>query len=357
MDDLVASDISNWAPRFTINGVAVSDFERITRGLDSWSDWCEAWSAVAAEHRFLGEEAEAEGRLRSAGQHFAQAAVYYHFAKFLFVQYPSQMRAAHAESVRCLDGALPYLDPPGRRVEIPYDGAKLVGILRLPNQRGPHPVIVMIPGLDSTKEEFRTTEALFLERGVGTFSVDGPGQGEAEYDLPIRADWEKPGAAIIDAVTRLDGVNPDRIAVWGISLGGYYAPRVAAGDERVKACVALAGPYNLGACWDDLPALTREAFRVRSHLPNAEQARAYARSLGLEGHASSIRCPLLVVAGKRDRLFPWQDATRLASEADGDGQATLLLLENGNHGCMNVAALHRYKTADWVAQQLGVPWD
>ena len=178
MDDLVASAISNWAPRFTTNGVAVSDFERITRGLDHWSDWCDAWCAVAAEHRLLAEEAEAEGRLRSAGQHFAQAAVYYHFAKFLFVQHPTQMRAAHTEAVRCLDGALPYLDPPGRRVEIPYDGARLVGVLRLPSTGpGAHPVVVMIPGLDSTKEEFRTTEALFLERGVGTFSVDGPGAG------------------------------------------------------------------------------------------------------------------------------------------------------------------------------------
>ena len=351
MDELVASAIANWAPRFTTNGVAVSDFERITRGLEHWSDWCAAWSEVGAEHRALAEEAEAEGRLRSAGQHYAQAAVYYHFAKFLFVQHLAQMRAAHAEAVRCLDAALPHLDPPGRRVEIPFDGARLVGVLRLPSTGGgPHPLVVMIPGLDSTKEEFRTTEALFLERGVGTFSVDGPGQGEAEYDLPVRADWEKPGAAILDAVVRLDGVDPERIALWGVSLGGYYAPRVAAADERVRACVALAGPYNLGACWDRLPALTREAFRVRSHLTVADRAEAHARTFDLAGHAASIRCPLLVVAGKRDRLFPWQDAERLATESAGP--TTLLLLEEGNHGCMNVAARHRFKTADWVAARL-----
>jgi dipeptidyl aminopeptidase/acylaminoacyl peptidase len=352
MDELVASAISNWAPRFTTNGVAVSDFERITRGLEHWADWCAAWSTVAAEHKALAVEAEAEGRLRSAGQHYAQAAVYYHFAKFLFVQHRIQMRAAHTEAVHCLDAALPYLDPPGRRVEIPFDGGKLVGVLRLPSSgRGPHPLVVMIPGLDSTKEEFRTTEALFLERGVGTFSVDGPGQGEAEYDLPVRADWEKPGSAILDTATGLDGVDPERIAVWGISLGGYYAPRVAAGDRRVRACVALAGPYDFGACWDGLPALTREAFRVRSHLTTDDQAKAHALTLSLEGRAASIRCPLLVVAGKRDRLFPWQDAERLAAEAAA-GPATLLLLENGNHGCMNVAAQHRHKTADWVAARL-----
>ena len=352
MDELVASAISNWAPRFTANGVAVSDFERITHGLERWDDWCAAWSTVAAEHKGLAEEAEAEGRLRSAGQHYAQAAVYYHFAKFLFVRHRNQMRAAHVEAVHCLDAALPYLDPPGSRVEIPFDGGKLVGVLRLPSSgRGPHPLVVMIPGLDSTKEEFRTTEALFLERGVGTFSVDGPGQGEAEYDLPVRADWEKPGVAILDTVSALDRVDPERIAVWGISLGGYYAPRVAAGDRRVRACVALAGPYDFGACWDALPALTREAFRVRSHLTTADQAKAHSVTFTLEGNAPSIRCPLLVVAGKRDRLFPWQDAERLVAEASA-GPAALLLLEEGNHGCMNVAAQHRYKTADWLAARL-----
>ena len=122
----------------------------------------------------------------------------------------------------------------------------------------------MVPGLDSTKEEFRSTEALFLERGLATFSVDGPGQGEAEYDLPIRGDWEVPGQAIVDAVAAQPGIDPERIGVWGVSLGGYYAPRLASGVEQVRACVALAGPYNFGECWDQLPPLTRTAFTARS---------------------------------------------------------------------------------------------
>jgi dipeptidyl aminopeptidase/acylaminoacyl peptidase len=351
MDDLVASAIANWAPRFTTNGVAVADFERVTQVVERWADWCAAWSGVAAEHEALGLEATAQGRHRSAAHHYAQAAVYYHFAKFLFVQDRSQMRAAHAAAVRCLNHALPHLDPPGRRVEIPYGGSRLVGVLRLPAGAGPHPVVVLVPGLDSAKEEFRSTEALFLERGVGTFSVDGPGQGEAEYDLPIQGDWAAPGAAILDAVSALDGVDPERIGVWGVSLGGYYAPRIASADRRVRACVALAGPYDFGECWDALPALTREAFRVRSRSADDRAARAAAHTLSLAGHASAIRCPMLVVTGKRDRLIPWWHAERLASETGGP--VTLLLLAEGNHGCMNVAALHRHRTADWVAGQLG----
>jgi dienelactone hydrolase len=350
VDERVATAISHWAPRFTTNGVTVGDFERITSGLESWDGWCAAWSAVAGEHEQLGREALAAGRELSAGAHLAQAAVYYHFAKFLFVNDLDQMRAAHARAVGCLTDALPYLDPPGQRAEIPFEGSRLVGILRQPAGEGPHPVIVMIPGLDSAKEELRTTEDLFLQRGIATFSVDGPGQGEAEYDLAIRADWEVPGGAVIDYLATIPRLDPDRVGVWGVSLGGYYAPRVASGDERVKACVALAGPFAFGENFEAKPSLTREAFRVRSKSPDFATAQLRANELTLQGRAQRIRCPLLAVMGKQDRLIPWQDAQRLVAEAGGP--AELLLLDEGNHGCANLAPFHRYRTADWVAEKL-----
>jgi len=352
VDERLAAAISHWAPRFTMNGVTAGDFERITSGLEHWAEWCAAWSAVAAEHEQLGRDALAAGRDRSAGAHLSQAAVYYHFAKFLFVDDLDQMRTAHMAAVRCLDDSLPYLDPPGQRIEIPFEGSHLVGILRQPAGHGPHPVILMIPGLDSTKEELRSTEELFLERGVATFSVDGPGQGEAEYDLAIRGDWEVPGAAIIDRLAAEPGLDAARIGVWGVSLGGYYSPRVASGDDRVKACVALAGPYTFADGWDSRPVLTQEAFRVRSKSPDMAAARAAAAELSMEGRAELIRCPLLAVTGKRDRLIPWEHSARLVKEASGP--AELLLLEEGNHGCANLAPFHRYLTADWVAEQLGV---
>jgi 2,6-dihydroxypseudooxynicotine hydrolase len=348
--------ISHWAPRFTMNGVTAGDFERITAGLDSWNDWCAAWSAVAAEHERLGRDAVLRNQDLSAGAHLARAAVYYHFAKFLFVNDLDQMREAHGRAVRCLTDALPYLDPPGRRVEIPFDGSAMVGILREPRGRGPYPVMIMIPGLDSTKEELRSTEELFLERGIATFSVDGPGQGEAEYDLAIRGDWEVPGCAIIDRLITEPSLDPSRIGVWGVSLGGYYAPRVASGDARVQACIALAGPFTFADNWDNLPILTREAFRVRSKSPDLEIAQARAGELTMTGRAGQIRCPLLAVMGKLDRLIPWQQAQHLVDEAGG--KAELLLLEQGNHGCANLAPFHRYLTADWAADKLGtrVSW-
>ncbi len=351
MDEYVASARSHWGPRFTANGVPVADFERVLGGLDSWDDWCAAWSESAAGHERLGEEALEQGRTLSAGAHFGTASVEYHFAKFVFVRHPAQMRAAHASAVRCLDAALPYLQPPGERVEIPFDGATIYGILRRPEHLERPPVVVMVPGLDSTKEELRSTEDLFLQRGIATFSVDGPGQGEAEYDLPIRPDWEVPGRAFVDALTERDDVDPDRIGVWGVSLGGYYAPRFASGDERIKACISLCGPYSFGENWDALPALTRETFTVRSGATDQEDGRAKALTLTMDGRTERLECPMLIVAGQKDRLIPWQQAERLHLETVATSE--FLLLANGNHGCANVLAEHRYRAADWMAHQLG----
>jgi alpha-beta hydrolase superfamily lysophospholipase len=351
MDERVASAIAHWAPRFTTNGVTVADFERITGGLDDWADWCGAWSAVASEHEALGREALAAEHLVSAGQHLSRAAVYYHFAKFVFVEDLDQMREAHGRAVQCLTDALPHLSPPGRRIEIDFEGARLVGVLRLPAGHGPHPAVLLLSGLDSAKEEQKSVEETFLERGIATFTADGPGQGEAEYDLPIRGDWSLPGKALLDALGAEPDIDESRLAVWGVSLGGYYAPRVAAAvGDRVRACVALAGPYDFGDCWDGLPLLTRQTFQIRSGAGSDEEAHRIASTLSMEGSAGAIQAPLLIVFGRKDRLIPWQHAERLAAEAGGEVE--LLMLEDGNHGCANLAPRHRPYTADWVAERL-----
>ncbi len=349
-DDRVSAAVSHWAPRFVANGIDYNDFLRVTAAIQSWDAWCDQWCLAGAAHEKLGRTALTEGRKRSAGAHLSQAAVYYHFAKFMFVDDIDQMRAAHLMAVRCLTDALPFLDPPGERVEIPFEDATIAGTLRRPGGSGPHPIVILIPGLDSAKEEFRPTEELFLSRGLATLSVDGPGQGEAEYDLPIRADWEIPGAAIIDAASVLPGIDRDRIGIWGVSLGGYYAARVASGDDRVRACIALCGPYCLGDIWDGMPELSRAAFTVRSQSSSDAEARQRAAELSMAGLASRITAPILIVAGKRDRIFPWTDAQHLAAET-GDN-AELLLLDEGNHGCANVPYLHRHYSADWMASQL-----
>jgi 2,6-dihydroxypseudooxynicotine hydrolase len=188
---------------------------------------------------------------------------------------------------------------------------------------------------------------------MATFALDGPGQGEVEWTLPIRPDWNVVGEAVITHLQTLPEIDPGRIGVWGVSLGGYYAARLAASDLPIQATVALSGPYCFGAAWENLNPLTRRAFEVRSYSANPAEAQRRSLDLTLEGYAHQISSPLLVVMGQRDRLFPWTDAQRLVDEVAGP--AELLLLEDGNHGCANVIYRHRPYSADWMAQRLHAP--
>src|SRR5690242_16513394 len=311
-DPRLKAALAHWGARFVANGVALTDFEDVTRSLKSYDEWCAAWSKKAAVHEQLGREALAKQKYLTAGEMFQRAGVYYHFAAFLFVHDQAQMRTAHAKAIECRQAALPYLRPPGERVEIPYQGKKLYGILRKPDGVKRPPVVVMAVGLDSTKEETDAYEQPFHPRGMATLAFDGPGQGEGQYDFTIRGDYEAPVQAVIDYIETRDDLDKSRIGMWGVSLGGYYAPRATAFEKRIKACIALGGPFNMGAAYDSLPDLTRETFRIRSHAKTREDGHRNANTLSLEGIAQNITVPIFIVNGRQDRVIPAADAERLA---------------------------------------------
>jgi dipeptidyl aminopeptidase/acylaminoacyl peptidase len=207
----------------------------------------------------------------------------------------------------------------------------------------------MIPGLDSVKEELQATAEHMLRRGLAVIAIDGPGQGEAEYEFPIEPAYERVVTAVADYLKGRDDLDPDRMGVFGVSLGGYYAARSAAYEPRVRAAVELAGPYRFDLDWDALPSQTRTTFQVRSGAADPAQARERAAALTLEDAAARITRPLLVVHGGRDRLIPAYHAERLAREAPG---AELMLYPDGSHGVTNHAFESRAAMADWLAGHL-----
>ncbi|MBI3043485.1 MAG: alpha/beta hydrolase [Betaproteobacteria bacterium] len=352
-DSRVQSAVAHWAPRFVSNGVPLTDFQEVTAGVERWEDWCRAWSARAAIHEDLGRAALADGCRLSAGEHLTRAAVCYHFSKFVFVVDTGQMKEAHGKAVECRNLALPHLQPPGERVLIPYEGGHLAGNLRKPAGAARPPVVVMCMGLDSAKEEMDSSENVILARGMATLAFDGPGQGEGEYDFAIRGDYEVPVKSVIDYIESRGDLDAGRIGLWGVSLGGYYAPRAAAFEKRIKACIALSGPFEWADIFDRLPALTRDTFRVRSRSRTETDARKHAATLSLKGVAGNIACPLFIVAGKQDGIVPWQEGERLAAAASGPVERCFI--EDANHVANNRVYRYRSQSADWMAKHLGAP--
>jgi dipeptidyl aminopeptidase/acylaminoacyl peptidase len=350
-DELVQSAIDNWGPRFVANGIDPNDFQRVTNSVEHWDDWCQAWSTCGAMHEQMGQQAETEGHYTSAAYHYYHAAMAYHFGKFLFVHRPQELRAAHNHVVSAYKKALPYFDFPGEHVAIPYeDGATMYGILRKPWHTPRPPLVILVPGLDSVKEELHTYGDDFLRRGLAVLAIDGPGQGEMEFEHPMRFDYEVPLRYAIDYLESRADVDASRVGLMGVSLGGYYAPRAAAFEPRLKAAIANCGAYNFVRHFEQLPRHTRAAFIYRLKAASQAEAREKLAAFNLQGVMEKIHCPLLVIMGRLDRLVPPEDAERMAAEARAVTE--LWMFEDGNHVCNNIPYKHRPQQADWMHSKL-----
>jgi pimeloyl-ACP methyl ester carboxylesterase len=351
-DARVAAAAAHWANRFVANGTDYGDFQATLARITRWDDWCREWGATAVRYERLAESAEDSGHAETAAGAWRRAALAWHWGKFVFVDHPDEQRAAHDRAVACYRKAAPALSPPAELVRIPYADTALPAYLRVPGA-GRNPVVIMVPGLDSTKEELQATAEYFLARGLATLAVDGPGQGESEYELPIEPAYEKVVTAAVDYLASRDDFDGSKkVGLFGVSLGGYFAARGAAYEQRIAATVALSGPYRFDLDWDDLPAQTIATFRHRCGASSEQEARARAAQLTLEDAAKLITRPLLVVGGGRDRIVPARHQERLAREAPG---AELVIYPDGSHGVTNHAYESRSGMADWLASHLEAP--
>ncbi|HZK73996.1 MAG TPA: alpha/beta hydrolase, partial [Clostridia bacterium] len=339
---------NHWRPRFVANGIDVNDFDNTLAKTSEWMDWAPNWKAVGEMHEALGNEAEERGRRLSAAQAYQRAAWCYHLGKFLWFEDVRLHGELRDRSVDVYRKALPHLDPPAQRLEIPFEGHIIPGNLRRPADARRPPLVLLVPGLDSSKEELFAIEEDFLRRGLATLTIDGPGQSENSVNFAIRPDWETVITPLLDHLTGLDlGVDQGRIGLMGISMGAIYGPRAAARDQRIRALVGLAGPYNLGECWDALNPLTRGGYVYYTKSADEAEAKGKAYALNLEGILGRVTQPMLVIHGAKDGLFPPSHAERIAREAPN---ATLVIYPDGNHVCNNIAYKYRPLMADWLSE-------
>jgi 2,6-dihydroxypseudooxynicotine hydrolase len=209
---------------------------------------------------------------------------------------------------------------------------------------------VILPGLDACKEELHAWAEAFLDRGLAALTLDGPGQGETSFHLPVTHEWGRVLGAVIDGLERRTDIDGRRVGVVGQSLGALYAPLAAAGEPRLKGCIANCGPFDWGTVLPKMPKVSQEVFRVRSHSRTIEESHERAKQLTLEGRSHNIKCPLLVVFGAGDRLIAPAEGERLSKTASGP--AELVVYPEGNHVCFNISYKFRPLTGDWMARTL-----
>ncbi|MFH8788625.1 alpha/beta hydrolase family protein [Streptomyces roseoverticillatus] len=313
--------------RATGAGVDPHEYRRVTGGLASVADW--GPSFVRTGQAYL-ERAEIAESSVSAGEHLLMAARWFHLATL--APYAEAGRAA-AEADRALGRALAVLEPGARRVS----GEGFTGWLRGPSD-APGTVVV-VPGLDSAKEEFLDLVSALLARGLAVFAMDGPGQGALAATSSLRPDYEQVVGRVIDAL----GVP--RVGLVGLSLGGYFAARTAALEPRVAAVATVSGPFRLD--WEELPPPVRDIMSLRTG--GIDAARAFARQVDLAALAPRITAPLLVVDGGEDVIPGVTNGEPLARPAP---HATHLSVPHGDHLLGNARPDWLPRLTDHIRQAL-----
>jgi pimeloyl-ACP methyl ester carboxylesterase len=333
----------HWLPRMEVAGIPSSLARTLMERAGTWPNWCATWSEEGARQAGYGDAALEAGYTVTAGEAYARAAALYHFAQFMFFDDLSQKQAAAEQKWALYAKAAPFLAPPATALKVPFEGGHLSAYHRVPDGHT-GVTAILIPGSDSTKEEFPSLEAHFHKRGIATISFDGPGQGEGRAHGPLRPEFAPAVQAILDHVDL-----PGPVALVGMAFGGQLALRATAQIERIGCAVSINGFCDLGQMWDAFPPVYRDNMLYTLGAENVEAARDKAARFTLAGTASR-NAPALVIHGGLDKIFPPDQAQ---AQVDWSGSnAVLELYAKGNHVCNNLPFLYRPLVADWVGRTL-----
>jgi alpha-beta hydrolase superfamily lysophospholipase len=349
--------------------------------------WPPAFGALAREIEAKAEQAAGRSRDVSARDHFLRASMYWRAAEYFSDPFGPDMRGRGMASRSAFLKAASRLDDKITPIDIPFEGLALPGYLMTPAAKPNGRSLMILTGFDGTGEElyFQAARA-GLERGFTIFIGEGPGQVGAmrRYpDLVFRPDYEKPVAAMIDAALTRPEIDGSKLALYGISFGGYFATRAAEHDRRIKA-VVLNSPivdlaaYMLGFVGGEAAAAKLPPIGVKDvdAIPDSQMKpeqklsfKASCRRFGVDSLAGwigklkafnavdklgDIRCPSLTMVGTGEGAEAMRQFETFASRASGPVTRRVFEVAEGAdmHCQVGNLALSNAVVYDWLEEVL-----
>jgi len=301
----------------------------------------------------------AAGHRETARSLFWRAAQTYREAQHaIFQDDHPEKRYFHGKLLECYDQVIALADAPIEKVEIPWEGRTISGLLHLLGDRRKAPTILLLPGMDMTKEAApNPTDNVFAARGMHVLVIDGPGQGSSNLrKIWITDDnYERAAKAAVDYLVRRPEVDAGKVGVCGVSFGSHWGPRLAALDPRVRALAtthAVFGPKT--AIFEEASPRFKQMFMYMAGMTDEDAFDAMAARMTTAGYGRRITCPTLLVTGEYDPLSHLEEAAALFEDLAGPKE--MWVFENEFHrvsGKAGLAGLEIYPfLADWLRDAL-----
>lgn len=327
------------------------------------------WAAMGTKLLELAAEDEARGRLFSASDKLERASLYLFTAERMQGHGAPGRTETYAKARAAFDKSTVLGKLNRERVEIPLATGTMPALFTRAPGDGPKPVVVFCNGLDSCKELLYWTRLPheLARRGISTLCVDQPGSGEALrlQNLPVDPHSESWASKAVDWLEQQADVDPARIGMTGISLGGHFAPRAVAYEPRFASGAVWGANHNWREVQDKRRANEGEnpvphywahvfwAFGATDMDDFLERSSA----MNLNGHMDRIKVPFLVTHGAHDRQISVGYADDLYDQLVNSPRREKVIFTPREGGVEHVGADNmsygRDLLSDWFAETLG----
>jgi dienelactone hydrolase len=362
-----------------VAGVGKSDHER----------WYAAWSGLAERTADVAAAAASAGHAVSAASAYLRASTYFAVAvnAASALDGGDRLTSAFARQQDAWRGFVEHTQVPVGEVAIPYEGTTLPGWLFRPDSdASQRPTVVVVNGSDGSRASlWATCAAPALKRGYNVLLFDGPGQQSLlfEQNVPFRPDWEHVLTPVYDFVAGREGVDPERIAVYGISQGGYWVARAVAFEHRFAAAITDPGVVDVSTSWTahipkgllktldegQIEKFDKEMTLGMKFSPGTARTwRFRARPYGATGYgetletvrrytvadvASQITTPLLILSPEGEQFWPGQSEQLAGLVGDVATVIPFTAAEGADGHCQPLArTLTAQRMFDWLDQHL-----
>jgi 2,6-dihydroxypseudooxynicotine hydrolase len=345
-------------------GLDLAELDRVIASVDSFyrgghRDWPTQWFKAGDQYSERGRRALASGHRQTAAQMLLSAAVCHHLAGYMHHDIGRLLPETRQSMLRAVEiywEAAPLFSPPSVLVEVPFDDTTLRPFLRLPRGVERPPCVILIGGANSNMINMHAVSDYYLDRGMATIGLDGPGQGEfrARTGRALRVgEYDRALGAVADWVQRDGRLDGARIGIYGRATGSLLAINAAAGDKRFRAVVAHPAAFNFANFFEQAFAHTLISHRLEmcSFLGARtleEGTRLVREQLTLEDVADRVDFPILSVCSADDETMPTSESTILQQRVKGPVE--IVTFPGKGHG--GPSRLSLPLEADWMRDRL-----